>query len=118
MASKPVSSVEVAGHEVVGGDFLEFGFLPGTLLHHEEAAGWKRQPLGGLRALGTSPDRTNSSPSSSRCDGREAAKRALVYGCMGLFHRSKLSAISTVLPRYITTIRSLMCATASKSWPP
>jgi hypothetical protein len=39
---------------------------------------WKRQPDGGLRALGTSPARTISSLASSGCKGREAAKRALV----------------------------------------
>jgi hypothetical protein len=39
---------------------------------------WKRQPEGGLRALGTSPVRTISSLASSGCKGREAAKRALV----------------------------------------
>ena len=40
--------------------------------------GWKWQPDGGLRALGTSPLRTISSRASSGCEGREAAKSAFV----------------------------------------
>src|SRR5207247_10264125 len=79
--------------------------------------GWKRQPEGTLIALGTSPAMVRSGCGASGCDGNAAAKRALVYGCIGRAHSASLSADSTILPRYITAIRWLMCATVARSRP-
>jgi len=46
------SSVEVASHEVGGGDFLEFGCLSGTLRHHERAAGVEVTAAGRVEGTG------------------------------------------------------------------
>jgi cyanuric acid amidohydrolase len=97
------------------------GCKVGSTSEHTDIAaghrGWNRHPEGRRRALGTSPAMVRSGCGSSGWDGSAAAKRALVYGCIGRAHRVSLSADSTILPRYITAIRWLMCATVARSWP-
>src|SRR5574337_548467 len=45
-----------------------------------------------------------------------AESSASVYGCCGLLNNSSAVAISTILPKYITAMRSLMCLTTDRSW--
>src|SRR4029453_13474010 len=76
---------------------------------------WKRQPGGGSSGLGISPLRMISSRRAPGSSGSAAEKSACVYGC---FERSATSAAepsSTICPRYMTAIVSLMCATAARS---
>ena len=78
---------------------------------------WNRQPEGGLIGDGISPDSsTRRRPRCSFGSGSGIAESsALVYGCFGLVYVSGLLAISTILPRYMTITRSLMCRTTERS---
>jgi len=90
---------------------------PGADLHRRRAP--RVEPAPGRHAKGArhlaGDDRARGG--SSGWDGSAAAKSACVYGCIGQEHRLSLSADSTILPRYITAIRWLMCATVARSWP-
>ena len=80
--------------------------------------GWKRQPGGGSTGDGMSPASTIRSRLSAR-PGRPAAGRRAGRSCTGAGRgrRSRcVGAISTILPRYITAIRSLTCRTTDRSW--
>ena len=45
-----------------------------------------------------------------------AESSATVYGCSGASYSSRDGASSTIRPRYITAIRSLMWRTTDRSW--
>ncbi|CAM5307933.1 hypothetical protein SVIOM74S_01446 [Streptomyces violarus] len=79
---------------------------------------WKRHPLGGAIGEGTSPlSRMRSLLAALRRGSGigTADSRALVYGCIGLAYSESRSASSTILPRYITAIRSETCRTTDRS---
>ena len=78
--------------------------------------GWKRQPVGGLRGLGTSPARVMRSRFLVGSGIGMADISAWVYGCAGLPNRSSREAISAILPRYITATRSEICSTTARLW--
>ena len=44
-----------------------------------------------------------------------AESSVIVYGCSGFSYRSSAGEISTILPRYMTAIRSEMCRTTARS---
>ena len=94
---------------------LRFSSKAGSCSLHRARAiqqrGWKRQPVGGLIGLGTSPWRTIRSRLAIGSGLGMAEIRALVYGCSGSRNRSSRLASSTSLPRYITPTRSEICST-------
>ena len=69
--------------------------------------------------LGTSPvSRMRSRCARSRRAGSgtgTAEISAFVYGCLGWAYSESRSAISTILPRYITATRSEMWRTTDRS---
>src|SRR5690606_36292176 len=68
--------------------------------------GWKRHPGGGLSKLGGSPGGTSLKVWALAASGSEiAARRARVYGCLGFFTRSLVTACSTIFAPYMTKIR-------------
>src|SRR6266545_3683513 len=73
--------------------------------------GWKRQPLGGLAGLGTSPLRTMRCRLRVGSGTRIAESSDTVYGCRGAAYSISLVVSSTITPRYMTATRSLMCST-------
>ena len=80
--------------------------------------GWKRQPLGGLTGLGTSPSSTIAlrwRPSSGFGDRHGREQRARVRVLRARCRARRASPISTILPRYITATRSEMCRTTARS---
>ena len=78
---------------------------------------WNTHPDGGFSGLGISPSSTiRSLRRSNSGSGIGMAERsALVYGCSGFSYKSSQFANSTILPRYITATRSLMCRTTDRS---
>ena len=79
---------------------------------------WKRQPLGGEIGEGTSPlsrMRSLLAPRRLGSGTGTADIRALVYGCIGASYSEVRSASSTILPRYITAIRSETWRTTERS---
>src|SRR5215813_13442798 len=77
--------------------------------------GWKLQPLGVSRRLGTSP-MIGMSHGGVCPGGVAAATKVAVYGCLGCRQTSLALPTSTNLPRYITPIHSLMSSTVARSW--
>ena len=79
---------------------------------------WKWQPDGGLTGDGTSPLRMiRRRRRSTFGSGIGTADRsATVYGWSGRALSSRDGASSTIRPRYITAIRSLMWRTTDRSW--
>src|SRR5699024_12659728 len=67
---------------------------------------WKRQPVGGSIGEGTSPFKMIRSFFLSGSMLGIAERRDFVYGCCGFVNKSFLFAISTILPKYMTIIRS------------
>src|SRR6478752_9578244 len=70
---------------------------------------WKRQPEGGEIGDGTSPLSRMRSLLAPRLRGSgtgTADMSAVVYGCIGASYSDVRSASSTILPRYMTAIRS------------
>ena len=80
---------------------------------------WKTHPEGAFRGLGNSPSIIILFLSFSiRGSGIGTAdNKALVYGCSGYVYSYPLSPISTICPRYITAILSLICLITDKSCP-
>src|SRR5690606_7299605 len=76
---------------------------------------WKAQPDGGLAGFGTSPPRMMRSRLTSGLVDGTADKSASVYGCSGRRYNSRASANSTILPRYMTATRLLICSTTDRS---
>ena len=116
---------EVAGGPVVGGvgDDASGGSIvrqssgwPSRSYSQQRV--WKRQPGGGLTGLGTSPLRmTRLRLRSATGSGTGTAdSSARVYGWPGAAYSSSGGPISTILPRYMTATRSLMCLTTDRSW--
>ena len=65
---------------------------------------------------GTSPSSTIR-PDLRRGSGTGIAESsAWVYGCLGSRYRSRLDAISTRRPRYMTPTVSLTCWITARSW--
>ena len=79
---------------------------------------WNRQPEGGAAGDGTSPRRMIRRRRDSMAGSGigMADRSATVYGWSGSALRSRDDASSTIRPRYITAIRSLMCCTTDRSW--
>src|SRR3954467_71493 len=82
-----------------------------------DRGGGKRQPLGGLIGLGTSPSSTIRSRFAARSGSGigTAESSASVYGMIGLVESPAAGESSTILPRYITAIRSLTWRTTPRS---
>src|SRR5699024_1933507 len=76
---------------------------------------WNAQPLGGSTGLGISPSKTVSSLSNSGSGTGTAESNACVYGCNGSWYNFSASDISTIFPKYMTPIRSLIFRTTPKS---
>src|SRR6476469_3873205 len=79
---------------------------------------WNRQPLGGAIGEGTSPRsriRSLLAPRRLGSGTGTADIRALVYGCIGASYSEVRSASSTILPRYITAMRSETWRTTERS---
>ncbi len=77
---------------------------------------WKRQPFGGLIGLGTSPFRMMRCARRRRAPAR--APRTAAPACRDAAACAKtprLGASSTILPRYITATRWVMCSTIARS---
>ena len=79
---------------------------------------WKWHPDGGFTGDGTSPRRMirRRWRSTSGFGIGTADSRATVYGWSGSRLSSRDGASSTIRPRYITAIRSLMWRTTDRSW--
>ncbi len=78
---------------------------------------WKRQPAGGLIGLGTSPLRMIRRRAAPGCGTGTADSSALRVGVLRAPRRSAAcGASSTILPRYITATRWVMCSTMARSW--
>src|SRR5262249_53879092 len=77
--------------------------------------GWNGQPLGGAKGEGTSPASTRRGRLETGSITGTAERRACVYGCLGARQSVLASADSTILPRYITRTRRLMCSITAKS---
>ena len=79
---------------------------------------WKRQPDGGATGDGTSPLRMIRRRRRSTIGSGigTADSSATEYGCSGSRLSSRDGASSTIRPRYITAIRSLMWRTTDRSW--
>ena len=76
-----------------------------------------RQPDGGLMGVGTSPFKTIRSRFCCGSGTGIAESKACVYGCSGFSYSSTESAISTILPKYITATRFEMCSTTARPCP-
>src|SRR4051794_37978749 len=78
----------------------------------------KRQPGGGDAGLGTSPRSTIRSRRAlaSGSGPGTAESSASVYGCTGSVLTRSAGPTSTILPRYITAIRSETWRTTERSW--
>src|SRR6202035_5961140 len=72
------------------------------------------QPDGGASGLGTSPVRTIRCALRPGTGSGIAESSATVYGCSGVSKRSLLGATSTILPRYMTAMRSEMYPTTAR----
>ena len=88
-----------------------FGFCAVHSLQQPWHRVWKQQPFGGLMGLGTSPSSMSCIAGMSGSGIGIAPSSAFVYGCSGLSNSYFFGAISTMLPRYITAMRSQMCLT-------
>ena len=79
---------------------------------------WKWHPDGGFTGDGTSPRRMirRRWRSTAGFGIGTADSRATVYGWSGSRLSSRDGASSTIRPRYITAIRSLMWRTTDRSW--
>ena len=77
---------------------------------------WKRQPDGGLAGDGMSPLSTRRFLRIRGSGFGIADSSATVYGWRGFAYSVSTSASSTILPRYITPTRSLMCSTTARLW--
>ena len=117
-----VGQREVAGHRVARGRRPPGATSSGSSVRHRSCAfgqrGWNRQPDGGAAGDGRSPRRTIRSRLGERVrvrggHGREQRARCRGGGCAREGPRS--SAISTILPRYMTAIRSLTWRTTDRS---
>src|SRR5262249_7711368 len=75
---------------------------------------WKWQPEGGTIGLGTSPGNGRFTRLTLGFGIGTAVSSASVYGCSGLVNSAFLSAHSTILPRYMTATRWLMCSTTAR----
>src|SRR5699024_266536 len=77
----------------------------------------KLHPDGGFAGLGRSPFKMIRSRRSFVTSGSGTAdNNACVYGCNGSVFNTSASITSTIFPRYMTAIRSLICLTTDKSW--
>ena len=110
---RPVAGDEVAGSSARSGGTSSrqrVGWTNGQRV-------WKRQAAGGLAGLGRSPWRRIGlrlrSTSGSGIGTAESSE--IVYGCSGLSYRSSAGETSTILPRYMTAIRSEMWRTTARS---
>src|SRR6478609_9521587 len=87
--------------------------------HSEIAYGHRvrnRHPDGGSTGDGTSPVRTMRLRGRAEAITGTAEINATVYGINGRAYSSDAGASSTILPRYMTQIRSEICCTALRSW--
>src|SRR6266446_8915466 len=78
---------------------------------------WNRQPLGGFTGDGISPVSRIGRRAASRSGSGTGTElcRTFVYGCSGLSRTSAVVPTSTILPRYITAMRSLIWCTTDRS---
>ena len=109
---------EVAGDPVAGGQLDQrrlhrLADLLGLPAPGVEPAGGRRVERAGHVAL--QPDALALALRARGSGTGTADSSATVYGCMGRSYRSSRSAISTILPRYMTATRSLMCRTTDRS---
>src|SRR5581483_3188772 len=72
--------------------------------------GWKRQPAGKARGLGTTPGIENSSPLNASTLSVPFSN-PWVYGWRGRANSAWISFVSTTRPAYITYTRSQTSAT-------
>ena len=121
MSSPALQRVEARG-AVLGGS-PSTGSSGGTTLTQSRLAFgqrvWKRQPDGGLtgRRHVAGQDDPLAAVGASRVGHRDGRQQRLGVGVPRLARRARSRRpISTILPRYITATRSLMCRTTDRSW--
>ena len=86
--------------------------------HRSNARGqrvWKRQPVGGGRTWNVAFSKMTHSFRALPAGGNRGKQRARVR-MVGLRNRSRRSATSTILPKYITATRRVRCSTMARSW--
>ena len=77
---------------------------------------WNLHPDGGFMGLGTPPVSIIRSLFLLSFGMGTAARSAWEYGWRVLLKSSRDGYDSTILPRYMTAMRLLMCFTTDRSW--